>query len=239
MTEATNSVRVDAGNLAVYDTGNILTPSEVKLGGNLFEHTSKVVPAIEKYVRHLIDALRSCQQENTDSGTVLTLPAPKTLLPREKPMPSKSKFETSWEKFRKKKGIRNHGRQLNKEYDEDTKEWKDKWGKRAREHERRYDWIREVGENYAPNADGGDPFLDSKNERAARKRKIAKKVSKNERKRDNFENSGVSSNNAKGKKKLRIGHGTKDSAKLKSLAKLHGQVATASMGKFDRVRKRV
>ncbi|KNH06236.1 ribosome biogenesis regulatory protein (RRS1) [Perkinsela sp. CCAP 1560/4] len=243
MANTPSEVVVDAGNLAVYDTRNVLAPADLQLGGNLLEHTPKVISALQDYLRALVRTLKHCPQESMEDGTILTLPDPIAQLPREKPMPRKSKFETSWERFTKQKGIRKHGKQLNKEWDENTKDWKDKWGKRAREHERRYDWIREVGTTYKPASDGGDPFLDTKRERKERKKDIAKKVSKNERRRESFERAGVPSQSGKsskgGRSALPIGLGSKDSAQLKSLNKLHGKIATASMGKFDRARKKV
>ena len=224
---------VDAGNLAVFYPSSALPQQPA--GGSLFEHRESVFSTIKTCLTALISTMQTCGQSLTENGTILTLPPASTLLPREKPMPAKKKFETAWERFQKKKGIRKHSNQPNKMYDEDTREWRDKWGKRAREHERRYDWIREIGTNYAPSSEGGDPFLDTKQERKKRKTDIDKKVRKNERKRENADRAMVPSDSRKGRK-LATGIGSRDSAQLKSLAKQQSHIATASMGKFDRVK---
>ena len=226
--------KVDAANLAVFYPHNIFPADK---STNLLESTENVFSALNTCLTSLFATLKSCEQTHNENGTILTLPAPTTVLPREKPMPKKSKFETSWERFQKKKGIRKHGNQLNKMYDEDTREWRDKWGKRAREHERRYDWIREVGDRYTPNSEGGDPFLDTKQERKARKQDIQKKAAKNERKRERFDRAVVPQSNKKGAK-LSTGIGSRDAAQIKSLSKQQSNIATASMGKFDRIKRK-
>jgi regulator of ribosome biosynthesis len=56
----------------------------------------------------------------------VTLPAPTTTLPREKPLP-KPKEETRWEKFAKEKGIVKRKRER-MVFDETAQEWKPRFG---------------------------------------------------------------------------------------------------------------
>lgn len=76
----------------------------------------------------------------------MNLPPSTFPLPREKPLPKK-KEETKWEKFARKKGIKDKKRGEGKmEYDEDKGEWVPKWGYKGRNKEGEGEWIVEVDE---------------------------------------------------------------------------------------------
>lgn len=76
----------------------------------------------------------------------MTLPSTTFPLPREKPLPKK-KEETKWEKFAKKKGIKDKKRGEGKtEYDEEKGDWVPKWGYKGRNKEGEGEWIVEVDE---------------------------------------------------------------------------------------------
>lgn len=62
------------------------------------------------------------------------LPAPSTVLPREKRMPDLAP-ETRWEKFAKAKGIKNKKKERML-WDEQTQEWRPRWGYKVRVLER-------------------------------------------------------------------------------------------------------
>eukprot|EP00658_Telonema_sp_P-2_P039349 TRINITY_DN2815_c0_g1_i2.p1 TRINITY_DN2815_c0_g1~~TRINITY_DN2815_c0_g1_i2.p1 ORF type:complete len:104 (-),score=53.69 TRINITY_DN2815_c0_g1_i2:16-327(-) len=66
------------------------------------------------------------------------------------------------------RGIDIHKKKTGKVFDEDRQEWKDKWGKRAKEDKEKYDWLREVKPGYVAKEDGGDPFLDDRREKKVR-----------------------------------------------------------------------
>ncbi|KAJ4268236.1 Rhodanese- sulfurtransferase [Fusarium torreyae] len=76
--------------------------------------------------------LTTCPLNSTAEGVLLTLPAPSTRLPREKPVPQ-VKPPTKWERFAAKKGIKPKTREQrrNLAFDEQTGEWQRKWGYKA------------------------------------------------------------------------------------------------------------
>lgn len=79
-----------------------------------------------------------------DQSLQLSLPAPSTPLPREKPVP-KEKEKTRWEKFAEKKGIKSKKKDGKLAFDETTKEWKPKYGyKGKKEGDIQNDWLVEV-----------------------------------------------------------------------------------------------
>lgn len=63
------------------------------------------------------------------------LPAPKTRLPREKPVPE-DKALTRWEKFALERGIRKRKKDR-MAWDEAAQEWRPAWGYKVREAPRR------------------------------------------------------------------------------------------------------
>lgn len=74
----------------------------------------------------------------------MTLPPPTFPLPREKPLPV-AKEATKWERFAKKKGIKDKKRGEGKtEYDAEKGEWVPKWGYKGRNKEGEGEWIVEV-----------------------------------------------------------------------------------------------
>lgn len=146
-----------------------------------------------------------------ESGYLVSLPQPAMALPREK-APPKPKPLTAWEKFAKKKGIDPHRKKDQRVFDESRQEWKDRWGKRAREDREKYDWLREVKPGYVAREAGGDPFLDDKRAKQEEKRKIADKEKHNKR---------------------RAAHLQRAAGEVKHLQAVASQLSTASNGKFD------
>ena len=73
--------------------------------------------------------LTTCPITSTPAGVLLTLPAPQTPLPREKPVPT-PKAETKWSAFAKRRGIKPKTREQrrNLQLDEVTGEFGRKWG---------------------------------------------------------------------------------------------------------------
>ncbi|MBE3048735.1 hypothetical protein IMZ48_40795 [Candidatus Bathyarchaeota archaeon] len=73
--------------------------------------------------------LSTCPISSTSEGVALSLPAPTTQLPREKPLPT-PKEATKWQKFAAKKGITPKTREerRNITYDEKTETYAPKWG---------------------------------------------------------------------------------------------------------------
>ncbi|KAG6027178.1 hypothetical protein E4U41_001037 [Claviceps citrina] len=73
--------------------------------------------------------LTTCPISSTKDGVLLSLPAPTTALPREKPLPQ-PKPKTKWERFAEKKGLapKTREQRRNLAYDAASGEWKRKWG---------------------------------------------------------------------------------------------------------------
>jgi len=79
-------------------------------------------------------------------GVLISLPPPITPLPREKPLPV-AKEETKWERFAKKKGIKDKKRGEGKMvYDDEKGDWVPKWGYKGRNKEGESSWLVEVDE---------------------------------------------------------------------------------------------
>ena len=95
-----------------------------------------------------------------DGALQITLPAPETPLPREKPVP-KEKEKTKWEKFADKKGIKPKKRDGKLKFDEGTGEWVPKYGYKKSADAGPGDWMEivddkaeqaeKVGSNGKPN----------------------------------------------------------------------------------------
>jgi len=112
-------------------------------------------------------------------GVLLTLPPSITLLPREKPLPAE-KQETKWEKFAKKKGIKDKKRGEGKMvYDDEKGGWVPKWGYKGRNKDGEGDWIVEVAEKKEKQVESR---RDGSSIRGEGKRERMEKVKRNERK---------------------------------------------------------
>jgi len=96
--------------------------------------------------QHLLNSIFSCPvQRHADHGPLVTLPAPTTRLPREKPLP-KPKPLTKWEKFAKQKGIQNTKKEK-LVYDEESKTWIPRWGYKGANKKEDEEWIHEIPVN--------------------------------------------------------------------------------------------
>jgi len=149
--------------------------------------------------------------DKVDNVIVCHMPAPATVLPREKKIP-KPKPPTKWEIFAASKGIKNkkRGRMI---FDEESKTWKPRFGYK-RGNDDTNEWCLEVPDNADPNEDQFEKRVAAKKER----------VAKNELQRlQNIKNT-MEKNNGVDKKKLK-----EEISKDIDLAK----VSTASLGKFQ------
>jgi len=112
-------------------------------------------------------------------GVLLTLPTSTTPLPREKPLPVE-KQETKWEKFAKKKGIKDKKRGEGKMvYDDEKGEWVPKWGYKGRNKDGEGDWIVEIDDKKEKQLESR---RDGSNIRGGGRRERMEKVKRNERK---------------------------------------------------------
>ena len=193
-------------------------------------------------VQMLVSKIFRCPTEDSEAGPLALLPAETFKLPREKRVPE-PKAETKWEKFAKEKGIKNKKRDR-MIYDEESDEYKPRFGyKRAN-----------GGIEDLPIVEvkaGADPFADPwAEDRAAKKQRVVKNA------KAHLKNLGVDKslvNEKKGGEKggkekeydpVRVpgipldlaGGAKRGKAGLKSTMQLV-QHSTASMGRFDDVRK--
>ena len=143
---------IDKSQPYTYDLGNLLVsdPNPVP------HHTpttleSTLQTTAQQCAQGLINQLLTAcpiQRSTDDAGALhIKLPAPSTLLPREKPVP-KAKEKTTWEKFAEKKGIGKKRKEGNLKFDEGSGEWRKRYGYKGKsggiEGGVTADWITEV-----------------------------------------------------------------------------------------------
>lgn len=127
--------------------------------------------------------LTTCAITSTSDGVLLSLPAPATRLPREKPVPQ-PKPPTKWERFAEKKGIKAKTREQrqNLAYDEESGEWKRKWGYKGLNKKGEDDWLVEVDMKAERERKEGTSIRgDGRRERKEKIRRNERKMRKNER----------------------------------------------------------
>lgn len=127
--------------------------------------------------------LTTCPLSSTKDGVLLSLPQPTTRLPREKPVPQ-AKPPTKWERFAAKKGIKPKTREQrrNLAFDEDSGEWKRKWGYQALNKKGQDDPIVEVDMKAERDRKEGTTIRgDSRRQRKENVRRNERKMRKNTR----------------------------------------------------------
>ncbi|TDZ12922.1 Regulator of ribosome biosynthesis [Colletotrichum spinosum] len=127
--------------------------------------------------------LTACPLQSTSEGVLLTLPPPSTDLPREKPVP-KAKEPTKWERFAAKRGIKPKTREQRKNlaFDEDSQEWRRKWGYKGMNKKGENDWLVEVdAEKELSRAEGTTIRGDKRRERKEKIKRNERKMRKNQR----------------------------------------------------------
>ncbi|ORC91018.1 putative ribosome biogenesis regulatory protein (RRS1) [Trypanosoma theileri] len=204
-----NEHHLDVGLLCVTNVSVISGPQRTE--ADLHVSATEAVKVLLNECRELPTVTKRGKFDAT--STLVKLPQPVMLLPREK-APPKPKPLTAWEKFALKKGIALNRKKSNRVFDEERQVWKDKWGKRAREDREKHDWLREVGPGYVAQEEGGDPFLD---ERRAKKARLDKQKKKEEH------------------NKRRSEHITQAQEEVRHLTAAARHLATASNGKFDKI----
>ncbi|KAG8344046.1 putative Ribosome biogenesis regulatory protein (RRS1) [Trypanosoma vivax] len=204
-----NEYHMDVGLLCITNTSLISGPRRDE--EDLHQSATQAMQVLLNECREL--PVTKKRGKFDASTTLVQLPQPVMRLPREK-APPRPKPLTAWEKFALKKGIALNRKKSNRIFDESRQEWKDKWGKRAREDREKHDWLREVGPNYMPKEEGGDPFLD---DRRAKKERLEKQKKKEEH------------------NKRRSEYIARAQEEVKHLTAAAKHLATASNGKFDKI----
>ncbi|PHH82607.1 hypothetical protein CDD82_5451 [Ophiocordyceps australis] len=89
--------------------------------------------------------LTTCPLRSTTDGVILSLPLLSTRLPREKPVPE-ARPPTKWERFAEKKGIapKTREQRRNLVYDDESGQWRRKWGYKGLNKKGENDWLVEV-----------------------------------------------------------------------------------------------
>ncbi|KAG8204254.1 hypothetical protein GWM34_00042, partial [Candida africana] len=103
--------------------------------------------------------------------TLIQLPEPTTILPREKPIP-KAKPLTKWQQFAARKGIKPKAKDGKMVYDEDTGEWVPKWGYKGKNKLIDDQWLVEVDDK-VKNTE--DELIDPRTLKRAERKKLIKK----------------------------------------------------------------
>ncbi|KAF9130582.1 Rhodanese- sulfurtransferase [Mortierella sp. 14UC] len=161
-----------------------------------------------------------------DNGVMAMLPVPTTLLPREKPLP-KPKPETRWEKFAKAKGIVNRKKER-MVYDDNSGEYKPRWGYKGINDDGSKDWIIEVPSGANPMEDQYEARREAKKER----------IDKNEKRRQRNMEEGAVASKMDQKTVNKGERPNMDNARAMKRKELENQImisknSTASAGKFD------
>ncbi|KAK5990412.1 Regulator of ribosome biosynthesis [Cladobotryum mycophilum] len=167
-----------------FDLGHLLAedPNPVTLDRSALEQS--LAEIARDGAQSLINQLLStCPLKSTTDGVLLTLPQPTTRLPREKPVPQ-VKPPTKWERFAAKKGIKPKTREQRKNlaFDEESGEWKRKWGYQALNKKGENDWLVEVDpKKEAERKEGTSVRGDGRRERKEKIKRNERKMRKNER----------------------------------------------------------
>ncbi|KAG0202325.1 Rhodanese- sulfurtransferase [Mortierella sp. GBA30] len=213
-------VQYDLGLLASYDENPVDT-------AELNKNKDEYLQALSRdNAQLLFNEIFQLQTISDDNGVMAMLPAPTTLLPREKPLP-KPKPETRWEKFAKAKGIVNRKKER-MVFDDATGEYKPRWGYKAINDDGTKDWIIEVPAGSNPMDDQYEARRDAKKERIERNDK---------RRQRNLEEAAVATK--MDQKAVNKGdRPNMDNARAMKRREIENQIlisknSTASAGKFD------
>ncbi|PNP42708.1 hypothetical protein TGAM01_v210150 [Trichoderma gamsii] len=177
-------VVVDKPTPYTFDLGNLLAqdPNPVVLPASSIDQA--LAEIARDGAQSLINQLlTTCPLQSTSDGVLLKLPAPATRLPREKPVPQ-PKPPTKWERFAAKKGIKAKTREQrrNLAYDEESGEWKRKWGYKGLNKKGEDDWLVEVdAKKEAARKEGTSIRGDGRRERVEKIKRNERKMRKNQR----------------------------------------------------------
>ncbi|PHH67240.1 hypothetical protein CDD81_3009 [Ophiocordyceps australis] len=127
--------------------------------------------------------LTTCPLRSTTDGVILSLPPLSTRLPREKPVPE-ARPQTKWERFAEKKGIapKTREQRRNLVYDDESGQWRRKWGYKGLNKKGENDWLVEVDpQKEMQRKQGTTARGDARRERKERIRRNERKMRSNQR----------------------------------------------------------
>lgn len=152
-------VDIDLGNLLLWD------PNVIDQKSYREDREEYIKTTMRDNVQLLINALWQVPIERNENVIVAKLPEPKTIVPREKPIP-KPKPLTKWQQFAQSRGIVKQ-KKSKFVWDETKKEWGRRYGyKKANDDTK--PWLIEVPNNADPTEDQFAKRLDAKKERVAK-----------------------------------------------------------------------
>lgn len=160
-TLAESMVAIDVGNLMAFDPRPI-EPSSLRVATKRDEWLKESATMATQL---LIEQVFQLPVERVEEVYVAKLPAPVTLLPREKPLP-KAKPATKWEQYAKLKGIQKK-KKSRMAFDEASGEWKPRWGYKRKDDTTK-EWCIEIKSNEDPNQDFFSKRTIERNERVAK-----------------------------------------------------------------------
>lgn len=170
----------DLGNLATFDPNPLDNEKLLSKDESIKEdHLQSVT---RDNVQLLINQILSLPVKTTtethgsstgqnSTMTLIQLPEPTTILPREKPIP-KAKPLTKWQQFAARKGIKPKAKDGKMVYDEDTGEWVPKWGYKGRNKLIDDQWLVEVDDKLKNTE---DELIDPRTLKRAERKKLIKK----------------------------------------------------------------
>lgn len=177
-------VAVDKPTPYTFDLGHLLAEDPNPLSLDHADLEQSLATVARDGAQALINQLLStCPLNSTSDGVLLTLPPPTTRLPREKPVPA-PKAPTKWERFAAKKGIKPKTREQrrNLAYDDQSGEWKRKWGYGGLNKKGQDDPIIEVDMKAESERKEGTSIRgDGRRQRKENLRRNERKMRKNER----------------------------------------------------------
>lgn len=168
----------DLGNLATFDS-NPLDNNKLKDASQREEYLASVTRDNVQLLINQILSLpvktttdsESAATGQTSAMTLIQLPEPTTLLPREKSIP-KAKAPTKWEQFAARKGIQAKAKDGKMVYNEESGEWVPKWGYKGKNKELDDQWLVEVNDK-VKNTE--EELIDPRTLARAERKKLVKK----------------------------------------------------------------
>lgn len=170
----------DLGNLATFDPNPLDNEKLLSKDESIKEdHLQSVT---RDNVQLLINQILSLPVKTTtethgsstgqnSTMTLIQLPEPTTILPREKPIP-KAKPLTKWQQFAARKGVKPKAKDGKMVYDEDTGEWVPKWGYKGKNKLIDDQWLVEVDDKVK---NSEDELIDPRTLKRAERKKLIKK----------------------------------------------------------------
>lgn len=167
----------DLGNLATFDP-NPLDNAQLKDPKQREEYlASRTRDNVQLLINQILSLpVKTTTDSNSATGqnsnlTLIQLPEPTTLLPREKAIP-KAKPPTKWEQFAARKGIKAKAKDGKMVYDEASGEWVPKWGYKGKNKQLDNQWLVEVDDK-VKNTE--NELIDPRTLSRAERKKLVKK----------------------------------------------------------------